>query len=135
MIREVLKSGPLLSSQVARILESKGKSPVGARKIVQRAGSDDEVFRLNGIRFPHNQRLLYLLEHVGTEKMLTGLLDAFDQTNSAYGITLKSLVAYGGIIPESLFGVVSGSPALPMKGQVGSERILEQLLLAGILTK
>ena len=56
-------------------------------------------------------------------------------TKSSYGVALRALNARGGVIPASLFHTYSGSPNKRLKGHVGSDRILDDLIHVGLVGK
>src|SRR6185437_9263023 len=70
---------------------------------------------------------LYLPEDYGGGRFWEGLGRAFQESESAYGNAVHSLVARGGIVPARYFHVFSGSP-VRMKKQISSETVLHRLV-------
>lgn len=87
---------------------------------------------LEGIRFPRNERFLYLPNQYKTDQFWNSLLSAFENTSSVYGLAINSLRARDNIIPVSHFGIVSGSPGR-LRGHLGHEVVLKRLIQLGLL--
>jgi hypothetical protein len=122
------KTGPAMSSAVAKHLERQDFTRAAARKAIQRAKG---VHKLSKIRFKHKEQFLYLPDQYRTERFFENLLIAFDEKESAYGIAINSLIGHHGLVPKAYFDIISGSPVL-MKKQLSSGRVLERLSEIGI---
>jgi hypothetical protein len=116
----------MVSSGVIAALKEHGASPDAARKRLGRAVSVGSVRRLTGLRFPHNERFLYLGEQYGTEQFVDALLTAMRESGSVYGIALSSLAGRGGVRPSDQLPVISGSPTA-LTGHIPTSRVLEEL--------
>lgn len=131
IIAQVLASvGPSLSSQVCSALQQRGLSPAAARQNISRA--KPPVMRLKAMHFPHKEAFVYLQSTYRTEAFWDGLLDAFRQTNSSYGIAVDAMKLRGGLIQKNLFQTISGSPTR-LKNHISSDRIYENLLKIGLI--
>jgi hypothetical protein len=130
-IERLLKQhGPNLSSAIARhLVAAAGVTNVNARKLVQRSGP--RVVRLKGIRFPRNERFLYLQEQYQSEPFWRSLLQAFNTSGSVFGLAVNSLIARDGMVPASQFGITSGSP-IRLRGHLSHEVVLAKLLEIGL---
>jgi hypothetical protein len=124
------ENGPALSSAVARYLQSRGLSEANSRKAIQRAGPD--VFKLNKIRFKHNDQFLYRPAEYRGERFYQNLLAAFDEKESAYGLAVNSMLARDGLVAKPYFDIISGSP-VAMKKQISSGTVLERLKDIGMV--
>jgi hypothetical protein len=123
------RHGASLSSLVAAHLVSKGCTDANARKLIQRAR--EPIHKLARIRFPHNDRFLYLAEDYRSKDFWDRLLLAFQQKESAYWAAIQSVIARDGVVPKSQFGTVSGSP-IRMKNHLSSASVLERLVEIGL---
>jgi hypothetical protein len=132
IIQLLTRLGPSLSSDIGKELQKLGFSDVAARKVIQRARAP--IKRLSDIRFPHNRRFLYLDSQFRSEKFLKSLLAAFDSTGSIYGVALRALEGYGGVIPIAHFPRISGLPQ-GLKGQLSPDQVLNNLLKVGLLER
>lgn len=133
IVAQVLESvGPSLSSQVCSALQQRGLSPDAARQNVSRA--KPPVMRLRGMHFPHKESFVYLQSTYRTDVFWKGLLSAFRQTNSSYGIAVDAMELRGGLIQQSQFGTISGSP-IRLRSHISSDRIYENLLKIGLIAE
>ncbi len=124
-IRQLLElNGPTTSGSLLRKMESEGVTPPAARKRLQRL--DENVCRLQGHGLPQNQQLLCLKEQWLSPEFRRALVEAWREGHSAHGNALAVLPEDGSALPLSLMHTRSGIP-MPMKGQVGFERVIEQL--------
>lgn len=99
------KNGPMLSSELAKILESQyNLAPTAARKRVERGCED--MRKLSHLIFPHRARFVYLRSDYGSPKFFSNLIDALQQTNSAYYSALQALKC----ALTSCCGLISLSP-------------------------
>lgn len=125
------KSGPMLSSELAKILESKHKlAPPAARKRVER-GCDD-MRKLSHLVFPHRARFVYLRSDYGSPRFFTNLMDALQKTNSAYYQALQALKMRSNIMLRSHFLIACGAPVAQLK-HISAESLLERLISADLV--
>lgn len=131
-VEEILKeSGPSLSSVVRETMVNKlGISETNARQRISR--SKGNVCRVITIKFPKNEKFLYLKEQYGSYEYWEKFIEALKTTNSAYGDALQSIIARGSVIPKEHFHILSGSP-LQLKNHVGSQNILNGLIRSKLL--
>jgi hypothetical protein len=111
---------------------SKGVSAEAARQRISRV--KEPVRRLGRIRFPRNERFVFLKEHSGTERFYEAFLEACDSTNSAYGGVLHVLRARGGVCLDPQFGVLSGCPTARRR-QISMSRLKDDLLSLGAISQ
>jgi hypothetical protein len=126
------RHGPSLSSELAINLTNDGVSPAAARKRIERAGPP--VRKLAYVKFPHNERFIFLDEQFKTDRFWRAILAAFQKRESAYGLAINALLARDGVIPEKLFSTISGSP-VRMKGQISSEAVVRGLLNTELISR
>jgi len=89
--------------------------------------------RLN-LRFPHNERFVFLKEHDKTPKYYRAFLAAADKTNSAYGVCLRALMGRGGICPLPIFDVLTACPSPSTSSRhLSSEKVRNDLLALGAI--
>ena len=124
------RRGPMLSSDLVGQLLASGVSPTAARQRVSR--SKEPIRRLEDVRFPHNERFIYLKEHERTAAYYRAFLDAAERTNSAYGVCLRALMVRGGVCPAHSFDVLSGCPITSTQ-HVSSAKVRENLLAIGAI--
>jgi len=124
--------GPSLSSALVQRLASSGVSQINGRQIVARGGQG--IFSLKGIKFPHNERFLYLGKDIKSARFWTALRRALEEKRTAYGAALASLEVEGNRLFEYRFAILSGSPNR-LKGHLSYERILQRLLDVGLLVR
>jgi hypothetical protein len=130
-VRKILESyGPLLSSRIIKILHESGLSQDAARQRIARRPKD--IRSLYGLTFPKNARFLFLESQFNTEQYWESLLDAMKESNSAYHITISSLLGHGGAVFKSVFDIISGAPIL-QKNQISSSSIFNKLESIGII--
>jgi hypothetical protein len=129
-IARLLYRGPLLSTEIARLLVKSGMSAAGARKRVSRLGPG--VKRLAFLPFPRNARFLYLERDFGSPVYWDALIAALLSTKSAYGLALAALRQRGGIVPLKHFPIVCGAP-IRQKKHLSPETILERLKRAQLI--
>ena len=121
----------MLASELAAALTSRGITAEAARQRVSR--SREPIRRLRRIRFPHNERFVFLEKHDKTPEFFQAFLAAGQKTGSAHGHCLQVLMARGGLCPESLFKVLTGCPLVPGK-HLSAERIQRDLLDLGAIS-
>ncbi|QDE70168.1 hypothetical protein [Myxococcus xanthus] len=123
-LQEFLRqSGPTLSSHLCTLLQGQGIPAATARKRIERA--PPEVQKIKNLRFPHNERFVYLKEQWNTEEFWQALLKALDDTGSVYGLALHALKARGGLVPRKHFSIICGSPEF-LKKHVPAQGVLER---------
>jgi hypothetical protein len=111
------------------LLQGQGVPAATARKRIERA--PPEVQKLKNLRFPHNERFVYLKEQWNTEEFWSALLQALDTTGSVFGLALHALKARGGIVPKAHFSIISGSPEF-LKKHVPAQGVLQRGLDIGL---
>ena len=97
-----------------------------------RAGTD--VLRLQGRVFPRGTRFLYLAQSFGTRAFWEALVRDIGTSSPAYSAAIGALLGRGGIVPENLWDVISGSP-LKQKRQLSSHVVLERLLAVRLVER
>jgi hypothetical protein len=132
IIKLLDRRGPGLTSDLAATLRSDGLSADAARKRLSRL--PPEVNILRGIRFPKRARFIYLQDQFGTNEYWNALIEAVENTNSAYAAALAGLQARQGIVPLSHFPIISGAP-IRQKGHLSHEVVLEGLLRIGLVDR
>lgn len=126
------KYGPALSSRVAtHLVDTLGMKAEAARKRVSRARG--EVFKLNGLTFPHKARFIYLRQQFGSPAYWDRLTDALIESRSAYGYAIAALRQRDGIVPARYFPIVCGAPVRQAR-HLAPETILARLTAAGLVT-
>jgi hypothetical protein len=120
----------MLASDLVIRLAAGGISASAARQRVSR--SREPIRRLKDLRFPHNERFVFLKEHDKTAKYYKAFLSAADKTKSAYGVCLRALMGRGGICPLSIFEVLTGCP-LNSNRHLSSGKVLHDLLDLGAI--
>ena len=125
------KTGPMLSSDLSKLLEAKyGLSPEAARKRVERGCPG--VNRLNHIVFPHRARFVYRQEDYGSPYFFDNLMEALKKTRSAYFAALQALALRGNVMPRAHFLIACGAP-VAQKRHISSESLLERLVKASLV--
>ena len=133
LVQAVTKLGPSLSSKIAKeLVRHDGMTPVNARKIIQRGAPG--VSSLQRIKFPHNERFLYLTADFRSTKFWQALIAAMEAERTTYGVALGALDAHQNVIPAKRFDIISGSPIL-LKGHLASQRVLHNLVDIGFLER
>lgn len=125
------KNGPMLSSELAKILESQyNLAPTAARKRVERGFED--MRKLSHLIFPHRARFVYLRSDYGSPKFFSNLIDALQKTNSAYYSALQALKMRSNFMLRSHFLIACGAPVAQLK-HVSAESLLERLISASLV--
>lgn len=132
-IAEILtKSGPMLSSELAKILEATYKlAAPAARKRVER-GCDD-MRKLGHLVLPHRARFVYLRSDYGSPRFFSKLMDALQETNSTYYQALQALKMRSNMMMRSHFLIACGAPVAQLK-YISAHTLLERLI-SGDLVK
>lgn len=125
------KSGPMLSSELAKILEAEhGVAAPAARKRVERGC--DGMTKLSHVVFPHRARFVYLKSEYGSPWFFEKLTEALRKTNSAYYHALQALELRSNMMPRSHFLIACGAP-VAQKKHVSAESLTERLINAGLV--
>lgn len=125
------KNGPMLSSDLAKILEAEhGVAASAARKRVERGCED--MRKLGHVVFPHRARFVYLRSEYGSPKFFYNLLEALKKTNSTYYHALQALEMRSNVMLRSHFLIACGAPVAQMK-HVSAESLTERLINAGLV--
>ncbi|WAF98057.1 hypothetical protein NRZ31_16825 [Aeromonas dhakensis] len=125
--------GPMLSSQLARILVSEvGLSEDAARKRVQRGGKG--ITKLNHIIFPHRSRFVYLSEQYGSRKFFLALNKTLQDSGSIYFYALQALAMRDNLMPKEHFKIACGAP-ISQKKHVSAESVIERLIKSTIVNE
>lgn len=125
------KQGPMLSSDLARILETKyGVAGPAARKRVERGC--EGMTKLSHVIFPHRARFVYLKSEYGSPWFFENLMDALRKTNSAYYHALQALKLRSHALPRSHFLIACGAP-VAQKKHISAESLLERLIKADLV--
>ena len=125
------KSGPMLSSDLARVLENKyGVSAPAARKRIERGC--DEMRKLSHVVFPHRARFVYLRSDYGSPRFFSNLLEALRKTNSTYYYALQALEMRSNVMLRSHFLIACGAPVVQMK-HISAESLTERLIKADLV--
>lgn len=131
LIRLLTQHGPLLSSDLSKLLETHyGLNPEAARKRVERGCVG--VTRLNHIIFPHRARFIYLQEEYGSPYFFQQLYAALKRTRSTYFAALQALELRGNVMPRSHFLIACGSP-VALRNHIYAESVLERLIKATLV--
>lgn len=132
LIAQVLKkNGPMLSSELAKILETKhGMAAPAARKAVERGC--EGVTKLSHLVFPHRARFVYMQATYGSERFFDRLLKALRDTNSTYYLALEALAMRSNAMPRRHFLIACGAPVAQQR-HISAESVLERLLKAGLV--
>ncbi|ARC77960.1 hypothetical protein AXW93_03735 [Pseudomonas aeruginosa] len=132
LVQQILEQdGPMLSSTLAKILESKYHlSAEAARKRVQRGC--EGFHRLGYIVFPHRARFVYLQKNYGSPYFFTSLMDALESSKSAFFYALQALAWRKNFMLRQHFLIACGSP-VAQKGHISAESILERLIKASLV--
>ena len=123
--------GPTRSATVAAALQAQGLSATAARQQISR--SREPVLRFPIPLLPKREAFLYLKADRNTERFWDNFLRDMRETGSIYGLALDGLIARGGIVSPQAFGVISGAPASPQKGQVAADLVISRLGSAGFV--
>ncbi|WP_207807617.1 MULTISPECIES: hypothetical protein [unclassified Pseudomonas] len=131
-LADLLKqNGPLLSSDLSKLLEKKyGLNPEAARKRVERGCAG--MTRLNHIIFPHRARFCYLQEEYGSPFFFDNLMEALKKTRSTYFAALQALTLRGNVMPRRHFLIACGAP-VAQKKHISAETLLERLVKATLV--
>ena len=125
------QTGPLLSSDLSKLLETKsGLTPEAARKRVERGCAG--VTRLNHIIFPHRARFCYLQDDYGSPLFFDNLMEALKKTRSSYFAALQALALRGNVMPRRHFLIACGAP-VAQKKHISAETLLERLVKATLV--
>lgn len=126
------RHGACLSSDLAKwLIDKQGISAEAARKQISRR--DEQIKCLDSLKFPRNEKFLYLKQDYGSPtRFWWQLTEALKRSNSSYGFALDAIRARGGIIPEAHFYIASGSP-LEQKKHISASVIIERLVEAGLI--
>lgn len=131
LIEQLKQNGPMLSSDLAKLLESRyGLNPDAARKRVERGCPG--MTRLNHIVFPHRARFTYLQEDYGSPFFFDNLMGALKKTRSTYFAALQALVLRGNVMPRTHFLIACGAP-VAQKKHISAESLLERLVKATLV--
>ncbi len=132
-VESILKDlGPSSSSAIQKQFIHEGLSPETARKRVSRAGN--RVKRLTGLRFPHNEKFLYLEDTLASLEFWESLNRYLDTSKSVYRFAIQGLMIRNGIIPEKHFEIVSGCP-IKQKKQLTANTVLNDLEKVGLIER
>ena len=85
------------------------------------------VNKLKGINFPNNEKFIYLDDHFGKNQFIENLYLTLVKSKTAAGRALCGLGSRDGAIPKYLFSKVAGSTVFKTKGQLLTEKVLDQL--------
>lgn len=131
LVELLRKRGPMLSSDLSRLLESQyGLKPQAARQRVNRGGPG--MTRLNHIVFPHRARFCYLQGEYGSPLFFERLTQALEKARSAYYPALQALALRDNMMPRSHFLIACGGPVLQNK-HISAESILQRLVSATLI--
>ncbi len=132
-VPQLLKAmGPMLASEVSRLLIADGVSPEAARQRVSRAASRRQVHRHRGLNLPNRDSFLWAPGQKNTVEFWEGLANALHSKNAIHGIAADALTARGGVVREEDFSRFSGAP-LKLSKQVAAGRVREGLTHIGAL--
>ncbi len=128
--------GPCLSSTLSQAIQStSGVSAVAARKQIERAKDTFAIRSFGELQLKHGEQFLYLKHQSDTPAFRVALMQALEDSKSAYGKALFGVVARGGVVPWSVFATVSGLPIKSETGQLTADTALEQLINWGMLCR
>jgi hypothetical protein len=119
VIAIIEKHGPMLTSRLAKRLT--GVSPAAARKRIERSG-----LRRLPVKFPHNDRFLYLESQYGKDSYFAALYEALKASGSALGVALSSIEGRGGVVGAAGFAGISGAPG-QLKKHLSAKTVLASL--------
>jgi hypothetical protein len=131
LIEEILKKeGPMLSSDLSKLIEKTGVNPGTARKRVERGC--EGMTRLSHIVFAHRARFVYLQSDYGSPRFFDNLMHALQKTGSTYFHALKALEMRDNVMPLPHFLVACGAP-VAQKGHVSAKSLTERLVKATLI--
>lgn len=130
------KIGPCLSSKLAaEICKVEHITAAAARKRIERAKANREIYAVAGIRFRHNEQFVYLKSQATTEIMQKSLFSALLESNSIYRLPLLGIAARGGMISNGLYPTFAGLPLTARDGRQNCRSALTHLKNAELLVQ
>lgn len=125
------KDGPCLSSSlVSKLMSEYGLKYDAARKQVSRGCIG--LKKLGYLVFPKRVRFIYLEKDFGSSYYWSALEEALKNSNSSYGLAYFAIEERNGVIPESHFNSICGSP-LKQKKHISADTIKDNMLKANII--
>lgn len=132
-LSDLLKvGGPMLTSDVARVLKRSGIQPAAARQRTSRLPPDTTA--LKGVTFPKRKRFIFHKDDIGTGRYYRALEEAIHAENPPLSSALRALDCRDGIMPLNQFAIACGCP-IRQKNQVSAERALAGLLGTNLVHK
>ena len=116
---------------LAAALEAEGLSPQAARQRLSRARPPVYKFPLRLL--PKNETFFYLENQRNRDVFWTNFLRDLRETGSIYGAAIDGMLARGSVVFYDQFAVISGAPAIPMKGQLNADHVRDTLRKASFL--
>ena len=131
VVSYLIANGPARSSLIAEAFVASGAAAATARKRLSRSG--DDVLRFPIPLLPKREDFLYLKSQRNSEQFWANFLRDLRASESVFGAAIDGVAARGGLVRADEFDVISGSPTLPMKGQLSTKVVSDRLLKAGFL--
>lgn len=123
--------GPTRGSVIIEALIKDGISAEATRQRLSRAQAPIRRFPVKLL--PKNEGFYYLQNDRNTEAFWANLIRDLRASGSVYGLAMDGLAARGHIVPEDQYAVITGAPALPMKGQVNAESVRKTLIAGDLI--
>ncbi|MBT4267854.1 MAG: hypothetical protein HOD85_26895 [Deltaproteobacteria bacterium] len=124
------KSGPMLSTKLINILESRGLNRPTARQRIHRCS----IIKRLELTFTGRQSFIYLSDQLGTRVFHTSLRNSLDSTGSTYGSVLHILDLLK-IIPEKTFPTFCGNPFDELGSHIVSDEMLRVLIKTELVSR
>lgn len=123
-------SGPLMSSEVARILsEAEGAKLNSASQRVSRA---KEIIQIKGF-FKSNQSLCYLPQHSENAELLNIVSKAMYEYGRKYWYTFNALKMHEGVISTKYLECYTNYPVFPLKKHIPFPEVMQKFVSENIL--
>lgn len=126
--------GPMLSGELQKRLIERGYTSDAARKQISRV-PQSEVWRFKQFGFENNQSFLFLPSQRSTTEFYDNFIESLRLSGKVYYSLIQACVLHKGYINEEELATYTFAPIGPLKGHIGIDSILDNLVRAGILRR
>jgi len=122
--------GPLMSSELARLLGKKDVIPINTAS--QKVSRNTNIQKIKGF-YSSNQSFCYLKEHEDNGSFYDNFIKSLYENGRKYWYCINALRLHGGILNQTVLECYTNYPIKPLKGHLPFSKVMQKFVKEGIL--
>jgi hypothetical protein len=122
--------GPLMSSELARLLGKKDSIPINTAS--QKVSRNTDIEKIKGF-YSSNQSFCYLKEHENNGIFYDKFIKSLYENGRKYWYCINALRLHGGILNQTGLECYTNYPIMALKGHLPFNKVMQKFVQEGIL--